>query len=55
VGIQLGGLEAELPAAGGKRGFEDGALNAAAFFQLFSKNKAFLSIFWFKFLLKNVV
>jgi len=48
------GLGVEPPAAGGQRGFGNGAPNAAAIFLDFSKNKAFLSIFWSKFLLKNV-
>jgi len=43
-----GGLGAEPPAAGSQRGFVGGAPNAAAIFQLFSKNKAFLCIFWYK-------
>jgi len=44
----------EPQAAGGQWGFEGGAPNAATIFQIFSKNKAFLCIFWSKFLLKNV-
>jgi len=34
---------------------KDGAPTLRQFFQLLSKNKAFLSIFWSKFLLKNVL
>jgi len=46
-----GGLGAEPPTAGGQRGFGGEAPNAAAIFQFFSKNKAFLCIFWSKLLL----
>jgi len=44
----------EPQAAGGQLGFGGGASNAATIFQFFSKNNAFLCIFWSKFLLKNV-
>jgi len=50
----IGSLGTELPTAGGQRGFGDGAPNAVAIFLVFSKNKAFLSIFRSKFLLENV-
>jgi len=54
MGATTRGLGAEPLAAGGKRGFGGEAPNAAAISLVFSKNKAFLSIFWFKFLLENM-
>jgi len=44
---------AEPPAAGGKRGFGNEALDAETIFTVFPLKYAFLSILWSKFLLKN--
>jgi len=55
MGVATRGSGGEAPAAGGQRKFGGGAPNAAAIFQIFSKNKAFLYVFWSKFLLRNVV
>jgi len=54
MGVTTRGLGEEPPTAGGQRGFGGGVPKAAAIFLVFSKNTAFLSIFWSKFLLENV-
>jgi len=52
---QIGGLEAEPPAAGGQRRVGVEPLTLQRFFYFFPKYKTFLYTFWSKFLLKNVL